>query len=195
MEENTPMAYSTRLRSRLPVVGLLAALVAGNAANLPAHAQGQRQGTTLSLQLVYTGAQWIVPPVTDAPNHPSIGQGRIQISGGLTVTGTYSFGALGHATAANGCTVSTMDGSVVLSTLGDSFDTVSVMMICPVAGAPGRSTAVGTMMVTQGTGRFKGAIGTFALTANFRVLPRTAVQPFTRSSIVTDKGTLTLASQ
>jgi hypothetical protein len=189
------MAYNIRLRSRLLMIGLLVAALAGNAANLPARAQGQRRGPTLSLQLVYTGTQWIVPAVSDAPNHPSIGQGRIQISGGLTATGTYNFGALGHATAANGCTVSTMDGSVVLRTPGESFDTVSVMIICPVAGAPGHSTARGTMMVTQGTGRFRGAIGTFALTATFRVLPRTADQPLTRASTVIDKGTITLAGQ
>jgi hypothetical protein len=195
MKEMTSMSKHLRLRARLSMAGLLVAVLASAVASLPAQARGQRLGTALALQLVYTGAQWIVPPVTDAPSHPSIGQGRIQISGGLTATGTYSFGALGHATAANGCTISTMDGSVVLRTPGDSFDTVSVMMICPVAGAPGHSTARGTMMVTQGTGRFRGAIGTFALAATFMVLPRAATQPFTRASTVIDTGTLTVAGQ
>ncbi|HVA88525.1 MAG TPA: hypothetical protein VNL71_01655 [Chloroflexota bacterium] len=181
-----------RSPARLVAVGVLAAVLAINAVG-NSHVPALAQGHTMPLRYTEQGTYLVG---SAGSRFPFIGGSQAQVTSpaGLPAA-TDGFNGVLYAPAANGCQAGPLSGAYTFGTSGDQYDFEAVATSCPVAGQPSKATAIGSFVITGGTGRFKGAGGGGTFNANLTLLPAKPGQPLVITYTDIGTGSIILAGQ
>jgi hypothetical protein len=148
------------------------------------------QGSTITQSFTFTGPEVAVSMTGQAS---FIGTSQGQLADGAKFTESYA--GVAYPAAANGCEAYTFYDTRTFATPGDAYDYVGTGVGCPVLGHAGETKSTSTIVITGGTGRYKGAIGTGDAAITSISLPAKVAGQYPFNLSGSGNFTITLASQ